>query len=136
MNGIVATPDGKTLIVNHTERGALYTVDPRTGTSKQITLTSRSLVPGTPDGILLAGHDLWVVENFANRVSRVRLSAHWTSGAVTQVVTDPAFHVPTTIAKSGNRYAVVNAKFDLGFPAPIGLGAPPGTTYELVQFVP
>lgn len=136
MNGIDATPDGRTLIVNHTERGALYTIDPSTGASEQITLTSGSLAPGTPDGILLAGRDLWVVENFANRVSRVTLSADRSSGAVTQVVTDPAFHVPTTIAKSGDRYAVVNAKFDLGFPAPIGRGAPPGTLFEVVQFVP
>ncbi|MFC7594429.1 SMP-30/gluconolactonase/LRE family protein [Terrabacter sp. GCM10028922] len=136
LNGIDATPDGRTLIVNHTERGALYTVDPTSGESAQIVLTSGSLAPGTPDGILLAGHDLWVVENFANRVSRVSLSPDWTSGAVTQVVTDPAFQVPTTIAKSGNRYAVVNGKFDLGFPKPIGPGAPPGTPFELVQFVP
>ena len=136
LNGIEATPDGKTLIVNHTERGALYTVDPATGASSPITLTSGSLAPGTPDGILLAGHDLWVVENFANRVSRVRLAPDWRSGAVTQVVTDPAFQVPTTIAKSGNRFAVVNGKFDLGFPQPIGPGAPPGTPFELVQFVP
>lgn len=136
LNGIDATPDGRTLIVNHTERGALYTVDPSTGASSQIVLTSGSLATGALDGILLAGHDLWCVENFANRISRVRLSPDWTSGAVTQVVTDPAFQVPTTIAKSGNRYAVVNGKFDLGFPPPIGPGAPPGTPFELVQFVP
>lgn len=136
LNGIDATPDGRTLIVNHTERGALYTIDPASGASAPIVLTSGALAPGTPDGLLLAGHDLWVVENFANRVSRVRLSPDLASGAVTQVVTDPAFHVPTTIAKSGNRYVVVNGKFDLGFPVPIGPGAPPGTPFELVQFVP
>ena len=33
LNGIDATPDGSTLIVNHTALGALFTVDPATGAS-------------------------------------------------------------------------------------------------------
>jgi outer membrane protein assembly factor BamB len=136
LNGIEATPDGRTLIVDHTDRGTLYRIDPATGASVLLPITSGSLVAGTLDGILLAGHDLWVVENAANRVARVHLAPDWSSGAVVQVVTDPAFHVPTTIARSGARYAVVNGKFDLGFPKPLGPGAPPGTPFELVQFVP
>ena len=33
LNGIAATPNGKTLIVSHSSLGALYTVDPHTGAS-------------------------------------------------------------------------------------------------------
>jgi hypothetical protein len=32
--------------------------------------------------------------------------------------------------------AAVNAKFDLGFPPPIGPGAPPGTPFDVIQFQP
>jgi hypothetical protein len=134
INGIDATPDGRTLIVCRSDFGALYTIDPVTGVSREITLTSGSLVVGTPDGILRVGRNLWVVENFANRLSRVRLSSDWSTGAVTATVTKPAFEVPTTVARHGRRLAVVNAKFDLGFPPPGGPGAPPGTPFEVVQF--
>jgi sugar lactone lactonase YvrE len=136
MNGIDATPDGSTLVVCLTTLGTIATVDPETGASDQITVTSGSLVPGTPDGILLAGHDLWVVENFANTVARVHLSPDLSTGAVTDTVTNSAFEVPTTIARHGTRLVVVNGKFDLGFPPPLGPGAPPGTPFEAVQFTP
>jgi hypothetical protein len=136
LNGIDATADGGTLIVCHTDLGALFTIDPTSGVSREITLTSGSLVPGTPDGILRVGHDVWVVENFANMVARVHISPDWSTGAVTQTVTNSAFHVPTTIARHGARMVVVNGKFDLGFPPPLGTGAPPGTPFEAVQFKP
>jgi hypothetical protein len=53
---------------------------------------------------------------------------------VTATVTNPLFHIPATVARHGKRLAVVNAKFDLGFPPPLGPGAPPGTPFEVVQF--
>ena len=46
LNGIAATPDGRTLIVAHSGTEALYTVDPVTGVS-----TNLVSIPG-PDGIL------------------------------------------------------------------------------------
>lgn len=136
INGIDATANGRTLFVCHTDLGKLFTVDPVTGASNEITITSGSLLPGTLDGILRVGHNLWVVQNFANVVSRVHLSPHWSTGAVTATVTNDAFQVPTTVARHGKRLVVVNAKFDLGFPPPIGPGAPPGTPFEAVQFKP
>lgn len=136
LNGIDVTPDGSTLIVAHSDLGQLFTVDPVSGASRQIALTSGSLIPGMLDGILLAGHDVWVVENFANRVAKVHLSDDWTTGAVTTVITNPAFQVPTGIDRHGSRLEVVNGKFDLGFPPPLGPGAPPGTPFEVVQFQP
>jgi len=134
LNGIDATPDGATLVVCHTALGAVFTVDPATGVSREITLTSGSLVVGTPDGILLAGHDLWVVENFANMIARVHLSPDMSTGVVTATLTNSAFEVPTTIARHGSTLIAVNGKFDLGFPKPLGPGAPPGTHFEVLQF--
>lgn len=39
LNGIEATADGSTLIVNHTVLGALFTVDPATGASASIAVS-------------------------------------------------------------------------------------------------
>lgn len=132
LNGIAATPDGRTLVVDRSDLGALFTIDPDTGSSRLIPLTQGSLVPGTPDGILLAGKDLFVVENFANTLVDVRLSPHLTTGSITATVTDRAFEVPTAVARHGHELALVNARFDLGLPPPIGPGAPPGTTFDVV----
>ncbi|HSV38332.1 MAG TPA: hypothetical protein VLI04_06180, partial [Nocardioidaceae bacterium] len=113
LNGIDATANGKTLIVCHTELGGLYTVNPTTGASAQIVLTSGALAAGTLDGILRVGHSIWVVENFANRLSKVRVSPDWSTGKVTATVTNPEFKVPATVARHGRWLAVVNTRFDL-----------------------
>jgi sugar lactone lactonase YvrE len=123
LNGIVATPDGKTLIVAHTDLGQLFTVDPATGASALIAGVS---VPNV-DGILLEAGRLLAVQNVDNRVDIVRLSSDLTSGVIEKVITNPQFEVPTTIARHGNELAVVNAKFDTGFP-------PTATQYEVVVF--
>jgi sugar lactone lactonase YvrE len=135
LNGIDATPDGATLVVAHSPLGALFTVDPRSGASRKIELTAGSLVPGTPDGILLDGNTVWVVENFANQVTEVRLSPDLSSGQIASVLTNAdvggRFRIPTTVAEHGNELAIVNARFDLGLPPPLGTGVPPGTSYDV-----
>jgi sugar lactone lactonase YvrE len=121
LNGIQATPDGKTLIVAHSATGQLYTVDPASGASATIAGVS---VPNV-DGIVLQGRRLWAVQNFNNQVARVRLSPDLTSGVVEEVITSDLFQVPTTAALFGSRLAVVNAKFDTGIP-------PTADQYEVV----
>jgi hypothetical protein len=130
LNGIDATPDGSTLIVNHTVLGRLFTIDPATGASKAIDVDG--LIAGTLDGLLLTGRDLWVVENFANTLVRVTLSPDLSTGTITSVISSPLFRVPTTVAKHGDRLALVNGRFDLGFPPPLGPGAPLGTDFDVV----
>ena len=120
LNGIQATPDGKTLVVAHSGNGSLYTVDPASGESATIAGVS---VPNV-DGIVLQGRRLWAVQN-SNQVTRIRLSAHLTSGVVEEVITSDLFQTPTTAARFGSRLAVVNAKFDTGFP-------PTADEYEVV----
>ncbi|GIG56893.1 hypothetical protein Lfu02_12650 [Longispora fulva] len=121
LNGIRATHDGRTLIVSHSGKGELYTIDPATGASATIAGVS---VPNV-DGIELDGHRLWAVQNFSNQVSRVRLSGDLTSGVVEKTITSPLFEVPTAAARFGGTLAVVNAKFDTGVP-------PTATQYEIV----
>jgi hypothetical protein len=71
------------------------------------------------------GHQrVWAVEN-SNRVSEVRLNEDLTAGSVDEVITDPAFHTPSTAIRFDGGLAVVNAKFDTGFP-------PTADQYEVV----
>ncbi len=112
LNGIVATPGDRTLIVGHTANGALYTVDPETGASAEI---AGLQVPGN-DGIVLRGGTLWVVQGFLNQIAVVDLDRDLGSGAIERVVTSPLFQFPSTAALHGGRLAVINAKFDTGFP--------------------
>jgi hypothetical protein len=77
------------------------------------------------DGIVLEAGRLWVVQNFSNQVSRIRLAPDLASGVVEEVITSLLFQIPTTAARFGSRLAVVNAKFDTGIP-------PTADRYELV----
>jgi sugar lactone lactonase YvrE len=121
LNGIATTADGKTLIVSHSGDGALYTVDPVTGASAAI---AGANVPNV-DGILFEAGRLWAVQNFSNQVAELRLSADLSSATVEGVITSPQFEIPTAVARDGSRLALVNAKFDTGFP-------PTATSFEVV----
>lgn len=130
LNGIDAVGDGSMLVVDHSALGIVATVDPATGVSRRIDIAG--LVPGTPDGLQLEGRTLYVVENFANTLAKVRLSGDLSRGTLVSQIGDPALEVPSTAARFGSRMAMVNAKFDLGLPPPFGPGAPAGTPFEVV----
>jgi sugar lactone lactonase YvrE len=121
MNGIAVAPGGETLIVSHSGDGTLYTVNPQTGASAPI---AGADVPNV-DGILLEAGRLWAVQNFSNQVTELKLSSDLASATVERVITNAHFQIPTTVARDGNRLAVVNAKFDTGFP-------PAATSFEVV----
>jgi sugar lactone lactonase YvrE len=123
LNGIDATPDGKTLVVVQSATGKLFTVAAATGVTKEIGLGGATLPNG--DGLLLHGRTLYVVQNQLNRIAVVSLGKGLASGTIARTVTDPDFDVPTTIDRHGNRLYAVNARF----------GAVPGpsTTYSVVQ---
>jgi hypothetical protein len=65
------------------------------------------------------------VQNQDNQIAEIRLNPHLTSGVVEKLITSNLFQVPTTVARHGRRLAVVNAKFDTGFP-------PTADQYEVV----
>ncbi len=120
LNGIDATPNGETLIVVSSAQEALFTVDPETGVTNQIDLGGVAMTNG--DGILLDGKTIYVVQNRLNQIAVIRLAPDLSSGEVVDVITDPDFVVPTTIAEHGNRLYAVNAKFGVQT-----------TEYEVVQ---
>lgn len=121
-NGIVAARKGRTLITVAGNQGKLFTLDPQTGVSDEIDLGGAALPNG--DGLLLEGRTLRVVQNRLDKVAVVRLSEDLSSGRVVKEITNPAFDVPTTIARIHRSIYAVNAKF----------GTPPeGTPYEVVR---
>jgi sugar lactone lactonase YvrE len=121
LNGIQATPDGRTLVICQSSTGRVFTVDPATGATAVIA----GVEAPNADGLVLDGRRLWVVRNNDNKVARFRLSADLSSGTLVKEITSPAFATPTTAALFGHRLAVVNGHFDTGFP-------PTSPTYEVV----
>ena len=108
-NGIARTPDGKALLVIQSSTGLLFRVNPATGFATQVDLGGSLLLNG--DGLLLSGRTLFVVQNRLNQVAVLRLNSAGTSGELTQLLTDPRFDVPTTVAAFGNRLYLPNARF-------------------------
>jgi sugar lactone lactonase YvrE len=111
-NGIAATPNGKTLVIVQSNTGELFTVTPGTTTAltDEIDLGSESVPLG--DGILLDGKTLYVVQNRANMIAKIRLSADLGSGTVLTRITSGDFDVPTKIAEHGSRLYAANARFE------------------------
>ncbi|GGU32977.1 SMP-30/gluconolactonase/LRE family protein [Streptomyces coeruleorubidus] len=107
-NGLVATPDGRGLIV--VNAGQLYTVDLRSGHATKVTLKGASDVAGG-DGLVRLGRTLYVVQNRLNKITVWDLGRKATSATLTRTITDPRFDVPTTAARYGDRLYLVNARF-------------------------
>lgn len=123
LNGIEATANGKTLVAVQSATGMIFRIDPHTGVTTRINLGGATVANG--DGLLLRGRTLYVVQNRLNKVAVVRLSRTFTSGTVVRELTSDEFDVPTTIARFGNRFYLVNARF--------GTPTTPDTQYSIVQ---
>ena len=122
LNGIDATPDGKTLVVVQSATGKLFRVVAATAVTKAIDLSGATMTNG--DGLLLHGRTLYVVQNQLNRIAVLSLGKGLASGRLTRTITNPGFDVPTTIDRHGKRIYAVNARF--------GTAPGPSTTYSVV----
>lgn len=123
LNGIDATPSGKTIVAVQTVNGRLYRISPGTGVARLISLGGESVPNG--DGILLDGRRLYVVQNQLNLVAVISLRPGLASGRVLTRLSDPDFSVPTTIDDFGKRLYAVNARF--------GVPNPDSAAYQVVQ---
>ena len=126
-NGIEAARGGKSLIVVKGNTGELFEVDAATGVADRIEVTGGDGELINADGLLLKGRKLYVVENRDDPdpnaagvgvISVVKLGRNLSSGRIAGTIHSELFQVPTTIARSGGRNYVVNAKF--GLPNPDG----------------
>lgn len=114
LGGIVATPDGRWLLVSQGTTGRLWRIDLATKEVVQVDLGATTIV--NADGIVLRGHSLWVVQNFSRRITELSLDGDWTTGSVKSVTTTPASRTFTTAKIAKGRLLVVDAQF--GQPAP------------------
>jgi len=122
-NGIVASKDGRTVIVVNSRTGELHRVDPVTGASTLIPVAGGPLTNG--DGLLRSGNTLLAVQNRLNKVAVLKLSKGERTATVRRTITDPQFDVPTTLAVAKGRLFTVNARFTTT-PAP-------DTAYDVVR---
>lgn len=111
-NGIVSSPNGRTLIIVHTDLGRLYRVDALTGVSKQIDLGVERVGQDGSDGLVLIGRTLYII-NFYDELIPIRLSNDWSSGVIQPSLTSSLFERPATAAQVGPWLYVVNAKLDI-----------------------
>jgi sugar lactone lactonase YvrE len=123
VNGIDATPNGKTVVIVQSGTGKLFTVTPA-GVAKAIVLAGGESVPNG-DGILLDGRTLYVVQNQLNMVAKISFAPDLRTGRVVKRISDLGFSVPTTAADHGSRLYLVNARF--------GTTPTPTTDYWITQ---
>jgi sugar lactone lactonase YvrE len=106
VNGIEATPNGKTLVIVQSNTGQLFTVD-QDGITDEI---EGATVGG--DGLLLDGKTLYAVTRSpVDQIVVIKLAPDLSSGTVVGSITSPDFSGPTTIDEHGNRLYAVNARF-------------------------
>jgi Cu-Zn family superoxide dismutase len=110
LNGITATPDGRSLIVVHMGKGLLFRIDLATKVISAIDTGGADL--SGADGLWLDQQTLYVVRQTAVEIATVALSADWTRGTVTARFKDAALAWPATAAKVGDRLVVVNTQFN------------------------
>lgn len=125
-NGIVATPNNRTLIVVNYYSGLLYTVDPDTGFATEIDLGGVTVPTG--DGLVLRGKTLYVVQNVLNAIAVFTMSPEFSTATLTGYLVDSDLNTPSTADSFGPWLYTVNARFFDCFPGPC-----PGLEYEIVR---
>lgn len=130
LNGVVADPTGRYLLVVDMNGGDLYRVATAANSPdpiRKVVLNGGDLVHG--DGLELTGTTLWAVQNTANTLTRWTLSDDYTNATQVQHLTDESLGLPTTLVRADNRTLVVSSQFDKG--GPMGPGTP-ATPFKVV----
>lgn len=121
-NGIVATPNGKTLIVGHSNLSRLYRVDPSSGAVDEIEVNPP--LSGFLDGIVMRGGVLYILTPDdsgtyppVDRIQVVELDEAMLTGTLVGTITDPDMDGVASGALHGNSLYVNNARY-FDFPGP------------------
>src|SRR5262245_19204471 len=132
VNGIVATSDGRYLIIGKRNENRLFRID----------LTSREVVPvnmpaemlNTPDGLFLSGNTLYVAQNLPKSIAVVNLSSDFSHAELERVINHPTFAFPTSVARYKHKLLVVSSQFDTaGSPAAVSGTQPPVVPFWVTQ---
>jgi hypothetical protein len=108
LNGIVALGE-HSLVVVQSSNGALFRIDLDHAGRRIQKIDAEPVVGG--DGMLLDRGRLVVVQGGLAELTFVELDHHASRGTVVGHLTDPTFRGPSTVARAGDRYLVVNADF-------------------------
>ena len=120
-NGIVATPDGKTLIVGNSNNAQIYRVDPATGRTDRIVVDTPLV--GFIDGIILHQGKLYILTPDGEGVPQqdwvqvVALDKEMLKGTLVGIITDPDMDGVASGAMFGNSLYVNNGRY-YDFPMP------------------
>jgi sugar lactone lactonase YvrE len=132
VNGIVATPDGRYLIIGTRNENRLFRID----------LKSREIVPvnmpagmlNTPDGLFLQGNTLYVAQNVPKSIAVLKLSSDFSQAELERTINHPTFAFPTSVARYKNRLLVVSSQFDtVGSPAAVSGTQPPVVPFWVTE---
>jgi superoxide dismutase, Cu-Zn family len=109
-NGIVVTPDDQYLIIVQMNTGQLYRITIETREVVEISLDGEPVTGG--DGLVLAGHTLYVVRQPANNVAVIEMEEDYASGTLVSTIESETFMFPATAAIAQGRLLVVNTQFN------------------------
>ena len=124
LNGIDATPDGKTLLAVQSANGRLYAIDAKTGAAHTVALGGVALTNG--DGILLRAKTLYVVQNQLNRIAVLGLRDRFRSGSLDgHDLRSGLRHPPQQSSATATGCTRIDARF--------GTPPTPTTPYAVVQ---
>ncbi|MFC3127498.1 SMP-30/gluconolactonase/LRE family protein [Pseudoroseomonas globiformis] len=106
LNGIVATPDGSTLVAVQMNTGFLWTIDVAERTATRIDLGGALLRGG--DGLVLDGQRLYATLQDTHEVVAIDLAPGFVSGTIVGRLQDERFAAPATaFVEAGKLYVVV-----------------------------
>jgi hypothetical protein len=113
LNGIVVSPNGRTLLAVQTNTGKLFRIDVASGR------ISKVAVEGPPnllfgDGLLRIGDDLYIARNAANEIVRLRLRDGWRSAVADWTLTNDELAFPTALAALRGRLLITNSQLNAG----------------------
>ena len=110
LNGIVATPDGRYLIVVLMKTGRLYRIDTRTREVTAINTGDSALDGG--DGLALVGRRLFLVRQSAGEVVALDLSIDLSAAVEVKRIKPTELAWPATVAVRGDRLIVANSQLN------------------------
>ena len=114
-NGIVATPDGKTLIVGNSGTSKIFRVDPVTGHADEI-IVDPPLEEGFLDGIVFRDGILYILTPFdpapEDLIQVVLLDEDMLTGQLLGTITDPDMDGVASGALFGDSLYVNNARYN------------------------
>ena len=118
-NGIVSTPNGKTLIIGHSNNAQLFRVDPSTGHADEIAIISP--LAGFLDGLVLHSRTVYVLtphfDGTPDEVQVVTLDKGMLTGELSGIITDPDMDGVASGALFGNSLYVNNARYFAPYPS-------------------